>query len=132
MNVPKLYTPYDRPKEEYEVNIGPSLVEKVGYVPANILIENMIYAGERLDLARSDYYDFPDPDQVDYDFIDPTRSKNFDPADADYLMRSVEGRLSEQRKLFEKEELERKRYAEEEAKQFQLFKEEKAKVKKDE
>lgn len=131
MSAPKLYTCFDRPPDSFEINEGEELVEKVGYVPANVLIENMIYAGQRLDLARSAYYDFPEGKEVDDDFLDPTRKPGFDLADASSLMRTASGRLAEQRKLFEKEEAERRRAEEEEKKQFKLFQEEQKKKKED-
>lgn len=127
----KFWTQFDRPPDDFEKNSGEVIVEKVGYVPANILIENMIYAGQRLDLARSEYYDFPDAESVEEDFGDPTRAPGFDMADTTPLMRSVSERLAEQRKLFEKEQKERERLEEEERKQFKLFQEEQKKQKDD-
>lgn len=112
-DIPKFQTQFDRASWEGEKNNGPDLVEKSGYVPSNVLIENMIYAGARLDLARSEYYDFPDADSVDEEFIDPTRKAGFDLADATALNRSVQGRIAEQRKLYEAEKIK----AEEKAKE---------------
>lgn len=108
MSIPVFYSPYIRPDANYEINSGEEIVEKAGYVPANVLIENMIYAGNRLDFARSEYYDFADAETVDQDFIDPTRSKGFDIADASYMLRSAQGRIAEQKKIFESEEVKRK------------------------
>lgn len=115
MSAPQLFTCFDRPPIDpfYEKNSGEEIVEKEGYLPANLMIENMIYAGQRLDIARSEYYDFPDADSVDQDFIDPTRSQGFDISDASNLARSVEGRIAEQRKLFEKERIAKERLAKE-------------------
>lgn len=104
-----IFTQYHRPKDQYEVNNGEDITEKVGYVPANVLIENMIYAGQRLDLARSDMYDFKDEDEVDDEYIDPTRSPGFDLADASTLGMQVSAKISEQRKLYEKEQKIRRR-----------------------
>lgn len=109
MAAPKLFTQFDRPPDSPEINSGEVIVEKAGYVPANLLIENMIYAGQRLDIARSEYYDFPDADKVDEEFIDPTRTSGIDIAEISQLSRSVNGRLAEQRKRFEKEKLEREK-----------------------
>lgn len=103
--VPEFQTQYKYSPPVGEKNEGPDLVEKTGYVPSNVLIENMIYAGQRLDNVRSEYYDFPDADSVDEEFIDPTRKAGFDLADATQMNRSVQGRIAEQRKIYEAEQV---------------------------
>ena len=40
-------TPYERRPSIGESNSGQSMTEKAGYVPANKLIESMIFAGQR-------------------------------------------------------------------------------------
>lgn len=107
--IPKLFTPYERPEEDSEKGNPVSKVEKIGYVKPNVLIENMIYAGKRLDQARHEMYDFPPgvDEGLDDIEVDPTRRPGFDLVDAGNLMNGALGRLTEQRKLFEKEEKER-------------------------
>ena len=69
-------------KRVYE-DIDPhSETEQAGYIPPQIQIENMILAGQRLDQSRKALYDFASEDEIDEDAIDPTRSGNFDLADA--------------------------------------------------
>lgn len=86
-------TPYqdNRFKTPPEVNSGETLVEKAGYEPAKIKIENMILAGQRLSDYRKSQYDFEG--EIDEDFIDPTRSPNFDLADATQLQMQTEANL---------------------------------------
>lgn len=69
--------------EMFEGERGEKLVETEGYVSAQVQIENMIYAGQRLESSRRGY-DF-DSDEIDEDYYDPTRAQNFDMADATQL-----------------------------------------------
>ena len=78
------YTKSVRPERCKEVNAGPPLVERSGYVPAKVRIENMMLAGQRLVESRNVRYDF-DGDVDEY-FDDPTRSPGFDMADASQMM----------------------------------------------
>ena len=71
-----------------------SETEQAGYIPPKVQIENMILAGQRLDHARSQY-DFESEEDIDEDLIDPTRSGNFDLADATQSALGVEARLRE-------------------------------------
>lgn len=91
--VPIFYTEYIRPKSDAEINSGEKKVETAGYIPAEIQIEDMIMAGQRLNQARAERFDFPDGRDDDL-FMDPTRSPNFDLADASSLANMVDGRLS--------------------------------------
>ena len=75
-------TKYSLQKTPPEVNKGPSHVEKAGYIPAQARIENMMLAGQRLVAHRAEMYDFKELKDIDESFTDPTRSKNFDMADA--------------------------------------------------
>ena len=86
-------TRYNRPERIGEFNSGENLVERAGYIPAKIQIENLILAGKRLQEHRAEMYDFTELSKIDLDFYDPTRSKNFDIADAFQLKRDVEARL---------------------------------------
>lgn len=85
-------TPYNRPKSIGQVFTGKSMTEKVGYVPANQLIESMILAGRRLNEYRASQYDFPDG-KVDDNFTDPTRVQGFDLADATIIQHKLENDL---------------------------------------
>lgn len=73
-----------------EVNSGPNLVERAGYIPAQVRIENMMAAGQRLIAHRAEMYDFKNMSEIDENFIDPTRSKNFDLADATMIQQNIE------------------------------------------
>ena len=86
-------TRYNRVDRPGEINPGPVLVERAGYIPAKIQIENLILAGKRLQEYRAEMYDFTDLSKIDLNFHDPTRSKNFDIADAFQLKRALEARL---------------------------------------
>ena len=68
--------------------------EQSGYIPPKVQIENMILAGQRLDHARSQY-DFESEDDIDEGLSDPTRSGNYDLADATQSALGVEARLKE-------------------------------------
>lgn len=74
-------TRVNRSRSEPEKNSGISKVEKAGYITAKKRIENMILAGQRLIQSRKEQYDFVDS-EPDESFDDPTRRKNYDPADA--------------------------------------------------
>lgn len=87
-------TPYktERFKTPPEENSGVTIVERTGYEPAKVKIENMIHAGQRLSDYRKMQYDFTDG-QIDENFSDPTRSPNFDLADATQLQLQTEANL---------------------------------------
>ena len=73
-------TQHDRVRQPAETNSGITLVERAGYISAQVRIENLILAGQKLVQARKEMYDFPDG-KIDFDFNDPTRRKNYDLAD---------------------------------------------------
>lgn len=77
-----------------EKNTGPSFIEKAGYIPAKARIENMILAGQRLVAFRKEQFDMSH-DKIDEDFDDPTRSKNYDLADAFQDSLAVNARFTE-------------------------------------
>lgn len=89
-------TAYDRVLDKGEINSGEVIVETAGYVPAEKKILDMIRAGERLKRTRAEEFDFAEGQEVPDDFIDPTRSPNFDIADASIMTRGAEKRLDEQ------------------------------------
>lgn len=82
-------TKYTHEKSPGEVNLGKNLVEKAGYIPAQARIENMILAGQRLVEHRKEMYDFSDGKDIDESFTDPTRSKNYDMADAFVMSEAI-------------------------------------------
>ena len=88
-------TKYSLQKTPPEVNKGPSHVEKAGYIPAQARIENMMLAGQRLVAHRAEMYDFKELKDIDENFIDPTRSKNFDMADATQIALNIEQKQRE-------------------------------------
>lgn len=82
-----------------EINSGEIMVEKAGYIPAQKLIENLINAGQRLKEFRSEQFDFPDEKSIDHTFMDPTRIKNFDMADASQMSYKTEQNIKEAQRL---------------------------------
>lgn len=103
----KVYDQFNRPPFEGEINSGEVLVETEGYVPSNVLIENMIYAGQRLDYSRSDYYEYQNGEEVDEGYINPVLDKRLDIVDRENYIRALNGRIAEQKALFMKEQAER-------------------------
>ena len=75
-----------------------SKTESAGYIPADVQITMFIEAGRRLDKARIEAYDFGPNEEVPEDFIDPTRSGDFDLADASRLGKAVASSLNDQAK----------------------------------
>lgn len=82
-------------KKSYEEVDSSSETEQAGYIPATKQIENMILAGKRLDSSRQQF-DFASEDEIDEDLYDPTRSGNFDLADASQAQIAVQQSLQEQ------------------------------------
>lgn len=58
-----------------------SKTQKTGYIPAKQRVENLMLAGQRLKEYRNEQYDWPDGN-IDENYIDPTRRKGYDLADA--------------------------------------------------
>lgn len=87
----KFKTPYNGlyPKK-LEVNSGEKKVETAGYLSAEQRITNLMLAGQRLVESRAQMYDFDG--EVDEDFYDPTREKNFDMAEASMMKNDLEAR----------------------------------------
>lgn len=99
-----MYTHWERPNKKpfYEKEDKTTLVEVAGYIPAKQRIENLILAGERLVAWRKEQFDFNDG-EIDEDFEDPTRSKNYDIVDAKEDMEAIENRVYTRRKKAEEE-----------------------------
>ena len=85
-------------KRVYEVIDPHSETEQAGYIPPQVQIENMILAGQRLDASRRALYDFDSEEDIDEDAYDPTRSGNFDLADATRLAMEAEASIAESQK----------------------------------
>ena len=100
----KFKTHYTGSTTKPEKNFGERLVETAGYIPAQVRIENMMLAGRRLADARKELYDFPAGVEPDESLSDPTRSPNFDLADATALHMAAESRLRQPRKAVEPSE----------------------------
>ena len=84
-------TPYNRTPSLPEINCGITQTEKAGYIPAKNRIENMMLAGQRLIAHRAEMYDINSDKEFNEDFpVDPTRSKNFDLADAFVISQNLE------------------------------------------
>jgi len=89
-------TPYNEEEfrkvfpKKYEKVDNTKLVEIAGYIPAKQRIENIMLAGKRLAEARSELYDFKPGEEIDENFSDPTRSPNFDMADASQINLALE------------------------------------------
>lgn len=92
----KIVSQHDYRQFAGEVNAGKSLVESAGYIPAKQKIESFMQAGIALQTARNQY-DYPDgvPAGVE-PVVDPTRSGNFDLADASGLAQSAINRLTDE------------------------------------
>lgn len=73
------------------------ITESAGYITAKQRIENMILAGKRLVQYRKEQFDFQYDEKIDFNYNDPTRSKNFDMADASQLELQTTERLREQK-----------------------------------
>ena len=69
-------------KRNYEKIDSSSITEQSGYIPPERQIQDMMNAGRRLQEYRMSQYDFASPDDIDESLSDPTRSANFDLADA--------------------------------------------------
>lgn len=107
-------TKHKRPKSDAEKGGGRRITETAGYIPMEVQINNLIRAGQKLKRSREEQYDFPDGKVVE-DFLDVTRSPNFDMADAFQIQREVKARIRERRRaaLEEKDRIEAAKKAEE-------------------
>lgn len=78
-----MYTQFMRPTEGVlEYPSDKSNVQTAGYRTTADQIMALMDAGIRLQHAREDMYDFVDDESIDDTFYDPTRSNDFDLADA--------------------------------------------------
>ena len=77
-------------KRNYEKIDSKSITEQSGYIPPDRQIQDMMNAGRRLQEYRMSQYDFASPDDIDESLSDPTRSANFDLADATQMAMSAD------------------------------------------
>lgn len=99
-------THYTHQSSKPEQNHGPVLVEVAGYISAQKRIENMILAGQRLIAYRREQFDFEEG-SVDEDFNDPTRSSNYDLADA------FQTEIALKERMISRQEYEKERFPDE-------------------
>lgn len=79
----KFNTKYDRKAKEPEINSGEVLVERRGYLTIEQQVNNLLLAGERLQAARLEQYDYSEEYKDGEDFAVPNnRVNNYDLADA--------------------------------------------------
>ena len=90
---PVQFDKYNRPVRILEKNTGEMLVEVKGYITAEKRINDMINAGVRLQESRKELYDFYDGNPANLSFSDPTRSPNYDMADAFQSQVAAKNRL---------------------------------------
>lgn len=95
------FSTFNPPPASAEVMSDISDVETAGYLPADVQIEQLIDAGRRLGEYRKERYDLESTEDFDDIEPDPTRSGNFDMADATVLQRVVNGRLEQQKADFD-------------------------------
>lgn len=93
----KQFTKYDRPVKSPEINEGPVITEVKGYISPKTQVERLIRSGERLMEYRRQMYDAGIDDNFDDIRLDPTRSPDFDLADAS----AIQAELSSKRKKAE-------------------------------
>lgn len=84
-------TRYKRPQIE-ETLFDEDKVERAGYIPAEVKINQLIEAGERLGKFRKEQFDQSFDDEEDLN-IDPTRNGNFDLADASQYSAGLKGKF---------------------------------------
>lgn len=92
------YTHYVRPEHFKNEPYKPSKVNRTGVIPLRMQIQNFILAGARLRRVREETFDFPEGTEADIDYIDPTRLKGFDLADAGAIKLAAQQRLAAQSK----------------------------------
>lgn len=90
---------FKRPKNSPEINSGEEIVEKDGYIPADVQIGNMINAGIRLGEYRREKYDYSYDEEVPDDALDPRAFT--DPVDAQRALDYVNGKIKAQAKAAE-------------------------------
>lgn len=104
LNLPKVHSWFDPPPCPGEENSGELVVEREGYIPAHVEINELLAAGERLQQVRGEY-EFKAEDEVPEGYIDPYRTPNIDYVDIDRLVgtlaHNMKKEMDEKRKLEE-------------------------------
>lgn len=95
-------TPYRNRVITMESGGGASITEQAGYVPPKIQIEQMMFAGQKLQAFRAEMFDFAKGNDGD---IDPTRHPGLDLAEATQLGRDLAIRMKERQKRKNAEKL---------------------------
>lgn len=87
----KCYTQFDRPDflDQSEIMDQESDVDTSGYRSVEEQIRAIMDAGQRLHQARVEEYDYPNDDSLSDEVNDPTRSMDFDMADASQMMNEL-------------------------------------------
>lgn len=98
-------THYKRPETKYEPGGGRRLTESAGYLPAKFQIEQMILAGQRLAQARENMFDLK-PEDEDGE-VDPTRSGNYDLADASAAAMAIKSRAIRAERALRRKQIEK-------------------------
>lgn len=96
MEFPEVFSTFNPCPATEEVNSGEQITEPSGYVPAHIEIQDMILAGMKTEEIRRERYDFLTSEEGK-DFMDPTRSPNFDLADASFLEKQTKALMRQKR-----------------------------------
>lgn len=96
-------TKYVRTKDTGEVNSGEIITNKVLMFNAEQIVSDMMRAGVRLinHRALNQNTDFKADEEVPADYIDPTRNKNFDMADATALENHLDNKVKMTKKELE-------------------------------
>lgn len=81
----------NRPKYQGEINSGDKLTESKGFIPAKRRIENLLQAGQMLEKARKELYDFPDG-KDDGGLVSPDRYPGYDRVDADAALAALKAK----------------------------------------
>lgn len=92
-----LTTRYNYKPSPGEPGGGEKLVETSGYIPADVRIQELIMAGERLGDYRRESYDYGPDDEIDDLIEDPTRHPSFGLEDGSQYDREVAQRLEKQK-----------------------------------
>lgn len=88
------YTRDIRPEPAPEVNLQPSKTETAGYRPAEVIIGEMIMAGQRLVDYRKQRYEFGADEKVPEGYYDPTRAPGVDMATLSQIGRSLNAKMA--------------------------------------
>lgn len=100
----EIYTQFKRPENRKftEPWSSKTMTETQGHITSKTRIENMMRAGQQLQTAREDFYDFKEGQEIDEYADMPTRDPGFDLADA------AQARLQLQQKAHEQDSEQRR------------------------